>query len=166
MDTDIAPPPPHESRYERLARAFSAVYAETGSIATALEVLDTQRERAAVAKPAPDFPRRVLAAAASLFYVPAARLLRPGRHRDICSARWVAAWILRRHNWSTTKIGGFLGLDHSTVLHGLRRVAGSNELLLAARAAEAALERGSISEAAAWSRPESVDVHNLPIIRT
>lgn len=140
MDND-SPPLPHESRYDRLAEAFSRVYAETGSIATALEVLDTQRARQALAKPVPDLPKRVLAAAASFFHVPPARLLRPGRHRDICSARWVAAWMLRRRNWSTTKIGRFLGLDHSTVLHGLRRVADNQELLLMASAAEDRLER-------------------------
>ena len=136
MDND-SPPSPHESRYDRLAEAFSRVYAETGSIATTLEVLDTQRARELVAQPIPDLSKRVLAAAASLFHVvPPSRLLRPGRHRDICSARWVAAWVLRRRNWSTPKIGRFFCLDHSTVLHGLRRVAASQELLLIARAAE------------------------------
>jgi chromosomal replication initiation ATPase DnaA len=136
MENDIAPPA-HETAYDRLAQVFSRVYAETGSIATTLEVLDTQRARELVAKPTADLPKRVLAAAAALFHVtPPARLLRPGRHRDICSARWVAAWMLRRRNWSTLKIGRFLGLDHSTVLHGLRRVAASHELLLIARAAE------------------------------
>lgn len=141
MDHD-SPPPARESRYDRLAAAFSRVYAETGSIATTLEVLDTQRAREGVAESAPDLPKRVLAAAAALFHVtPPARLLRPGRHRDICSARWIAAWMLRRRQWSTLKIGRFLGLDHSTVLHGLRRVAGSENLLLIASAAEEALER-------------------------
>ena len=136
MENDITPPA-HETAYDRLAQVFRRVYAETGSIATTLEVLDTQRARELVAKPTPDLPKRVLAAAAALFHVtPPARLLRPGRHRDICSARWIAAWMLRRRNWSTVKIGRFLGLDHSTVLHGLRRVAESNELLLLARRAD------------------------------
>jgi chromosomal replication initiation ATPase DnaA len=135
MDNDSLPSP-HQSRYDRLAEAFSRVYAETRSIATTLEVLDTQRTRQAVAKPVPDLPKRVLAAAASFFHVPPARLLRPGRHRDICTARWIAAWIFRRRDWSTPKIGRFFGLDHSTVLHGLRRVAASQDLLLIARVAE------------------------------
>lgn len=136
MENDTAPPV-HETPYDRLAQVFSRVYAETGSIATTLEVLDTQRARELVAKPPPDLPKRVLATAAALFHVtPPARLLRPGRHRDICSARWVAAWILRRRRWSTVKIGRFFGLDHSTVLHGLRRVAASQELILQARLAE------------------------------
>jgi chromosomal replication initiation ATPase DnaA len=140
MENDTAPPT-HDTAYDRLAQVFSRVYAETGSIATTLEVLDTQRARELVAKPTPDLPKRVLAAAAALFHVtPPARLLRPGRHRDICSARWIAAWMLRRRKWSTVKIGRFLGLDHSTVLHGLRRVAASDVLLLAARMADDGLE--------------------------
>ena len=140
MDDDTQPTP-RETAYDRLAQTFSRVYAETGSIATTLEVLDTQRARELVAKAIPDLPKRVIAAAASLFHVvPAARILRPGRHRDICSARWIAAWLLRRRDWSTLKIGRYLGIDHSTVLHGLRRVAGSQDLLLAARAAERQLE--------------------------
>jgi chromosomal replication initiation ATPase DnaA len=136
MDNDITPPA-HHTAYDRLAQVFSRVYAETGSIATTLEVLVTQHVRELVAKPTPDLPKRVLAAAAALFHVtPPARLLRPGRHRDVCSARWIAAWMLRRRNWSTPKIGRFLGLDHSTVLHGLRRVAACENLLLMASAAE------------------------------
>ena len=136
MENDITPPT-HETPYDRLAEVFSRVYAETGSIATTLEVLDTQRARESVAKPMPDLPKRVLAAAAALFHVtPPARLLRAGRHRDICSARWIAAWMLRRRNWSTLKVGRFLGIDHSTVLHGLRRVAANKNLLLMASAAE------------------------------
>ena len=139
MDND-SPPSPHESRYDRLAEAFSRVYAETGSIATTLEVLDTQRARQWMAKPVPDLPKQVLNVAASVFYVPASRLLRPGRHRDICSARWIAAWLLRRRRWTTVKIGSYLRLDHSTVLHGLRRVANSHDLLLLARRADELLE--------------------------
>jgi chromosomal replication initiation ATPase DnaA len=134
-----APPlsEPGRDGYERLADVFSRVYAETNDIAIALEVLDVHRAREAHARPMPDLPKRVLAVSASLFnVVPPARLLRPGRHRDICSARWIAAWTLRRRGWSTLKIGRFLGLDHSTVLHGLRRVAERHELLLAATVAE------------------------------
>jgi chromosomal replication initiation ATPase DnaA len=135
MDDHTAPPPP-ASDYDRLAQVFSRVYAETSSIATALEVLDAHRAREAVANPTPDLPKRVLSVAASLFFVPASRLLDPSRHRDVCSARWIAAWLLHRRRWTSVKIGRLLGLDHSTVLHGLRRVARSDELLLVARAAE------------------------------
>ena len=129
-----------ESRYDRLAQVFSRVYAETHSVATALEVLDMHRAREAVARPIPDLPKHVLTIAASVFHVPASRLLQPGRHRDICSARWIASWLLHRRRWTTVKIGRYLGLDHSTVLHGLRRVANSDDLLLLARRADELLE--------------------------
>jgi chromosomal replication initiation ATPase DnaA len=121
------------ARYEALAEVFSRVYAETHDIATTLEVLDAHRAREELAPPRADLPQCILAAAAALFHVPPSRLLRPGRHRDLCCARWIAAWILRQHGWSTIKIGRFLGLDHSTVLHGLRRVAADHRLHLLAR---------------------------------
>jgi chromosomal replication initiation ATPase DnaA len=92
----------------------------------------------------------VIEIAASLFYVtPASRLLRPGRHRDLCSARWIAASLLRRQRWTLAKIAAFLKLDHSTVLHGLRRVSESEDLLRMARAAEELLR----SSATASVRP-------------
>jgi chromosomal replication initiation ATPase DnaA len=102
-------------------------------------VLDVHRARITVLPPGPELPQRVLAAAASVFNLPMSRLLRPGRHRDVCYARWVAAWMLRQRAWSTVKIGRFLGLDHSTILHGLRRVANDAHLMLHARAAETRL---------------------------
>lgn len=127
--------------YEQLADVFSHVYAATNDIAIALEVLDAHRARTAIARPTPDLAARAITVAAAIFHVvPSRRLLRPGRHRDICAARWIAAWVLHRRGWSTLKIGRFLGLDHSTVLHGLRRVANSRELLLCARDAEERIE--------------------------
>jgi hypothetical protein len=128
------------TRYDRLALVFSRVYAETQSVAIALEVLDTLRAREAVSRPSDDLPKQILTAAASMCQVSASRLLRPGRHRDICTARWIASWLFHKRRWTTVKIGRYLGLDHSTVLHGLRRVAHSHELLLLARTAEALLE--------------------------
>jgi chromosomal replication initiation ATPase DnaA len=139
MNADV-PSTDCDSRYDHLAQVFSRVFAETHSVATALEVLDVHRAREALARPVLDLPKQVLAAAAAVVHVPASRLLRPGRHRDLCAARWIAAWLLHRRRWTTVKIGRFLGLDHSTVLHGLRRVAASHELLLLARSAESLLE--------------------------
>lgn len=128
-------------RYERLADVFSRVYEATNDIAITLEVLDAHRAREVIARPRSDLAARVLAVAAATFHViPPRRLLQPGRHRDICSARWVASWILRRQGWSTVKVGRYLGLDHSTVLHGLRRVAERHQLLICARDAEARLQ--------------------------
>jgi chromosomal replication initiation ATPase DnaA len=129
-------------RYEQLAAVFSRVYEATNDIAIALEVLDAHRAREVIGRPSPDLAARVVAIAAALFHVvPSGRLLRPGRHRDICAARWIASWLLHRRGWSTLKIGRYFGIDHSTVLHGLRRVADSGELLLSARQAETRLGR-------------------------
>jgi chromosomal replication initiation ATPase DnaA len=140
---------PPGSEYERLADRFSRIYAETGSIAATLELLDAERA-GDTSSTAIDLqlPNHVLDVAASLYYVkPARRLLRPGSHRDICAARWIASWLLRKHGWTTLKIGRFLSVDHSTVIHGLRRVAADATLrrmvclaaeLLASRSARVA----------------------------
>jgi len=84
------PDSPSDDYQQLLAGVFSRVYAETHDIATTLEVLDAHRTPELVPRPTADLPHRVLAMAAALFHVPASRLLRPGRHRDICSARWIA----------------------------------------------------------------------------
>jgi chromosomal replication initiation ATPase DnaA len=120
---------------------FSRVYADARSIAIALEVLDAYRAREAlVGLPYPDLPRRVLAIAASLFDVPVKRLLERNRCSDVTSARYVAAWVLRRQRWSYGKIADLFGLDHSTIIHGLRKVVTTSHLLLAAQKAEQFLD--------------------------
>lgn len=125
------------STYQRYADVFSRVYADAHSIAIALEVLDVYRAREALLGPADqELPRRVVATAASLFQVPAKRLLERNRRADVTSARYVAAWILRRRRWPYTKIAELFGLDHSTIIHGLRKVARSSHLLLSALKAE------------------------------
>lgn len=121
---------PPGSDYERLADLFTTIYAETRSIAATLELLDARRA-AEISTPVIDLdlPNRIIEVAASFFHVrPPRRLLRPGRHRDICAARWVASWLLRQQGWTTLKIGRFFSIDHSTVIHGLQRVA--NDLAL------------------------------------
>jgi chromosomal replication initiation ATPase DnaA len=127
--------------YERYAAIFSTVHAETHSIAIALEVLDASRAREAIICP-PDryLPTRIIAIAASLFCVPPQSVMQRRRHRDITSARYVAAWLLRRHHWSTTKIGAFLHLDHSTIVHGLQKVSRDQSLYAAAQSAEKLLD--------------------------
>jgi chromosomal replication initiation ATPase DnaA len=138
----ILPPAPADhaeapiSEYERLAHRFSSIYAETHSIAVTLEMLDAERARATSTTVDPRLPHRVLEVAASLYYVrPPNRLLRPGSHRDICAARWIASWLLRQQGWTLLKIGRFLSVDHSTVLHGLRRVTSDATLRRMAHAA-------------------------------
>jgi len=132
--TDGRQPP---SAYERYADVFSRVYADAHSIAIALEVLDTYRAREVLTRPADqDLPKRVLAISASLFHVPVKRLLERNRRADVTSARYVAAWVLRRRGWSFAKIAALFGLDHSTIIHGIRKVATTSDLLLAALKAE------------------------------
>lgn len=128
---------PPASEYDRLAGRFSSIYAETRSIAVTLELLDAERARdTQTAAIDLQLPNHVLEVAASLYYVkPPTRLLRPGSHRDICAARWVASWLLRKQGWTTLKIGRFLSVDHSTVIHGLRRVAADASLSRVAHAA-------------------------------
>jgi chromosomal replication initiation ATPase DnaA len=134
------PAPPPGTSYERWATVFSRVHAEVGSIAVALEVLDTYRARQSL-RPRPiDVPRRILALSAAVFYVPVHRLLERNRHRDVADARYVAAWVLRRRRWGYEKIAEFFGLDHSTIIHGLRKVAANDHLLLAASKVEHTLE--------------------------
>lgn len=145
MDTaseaiESPPEPPPAATYDRWATVFSRVHAEVGSIAIALEVLDTYRAREAL-RPRPiNVPRRILALSAAALYVPVHRLLERNRHRDIANARYVAAWMLRRRRWAYEKIAEFLGLNHSTIIHGLRKVAANDDLLLAASKAEQLLE--------------------------
>ena len=94
------------------------------------------------ALPDADLPSRVLTISAALFSVPIDRLHQRLRHRDVTSARYVAAWLLSRRHWASTKIGSHLGLDHSTVLHGIRRVETTDHLRTIACKAELLLGLG------------------------
>jgi len=125
------------SAYERYADVFSRAYSQTRSIPMSLEILDAYRTHEAHTLPADiGFHGRVVALAASLFNLPAERLFEPGRRKDVTSARYVAAWILRRHHWAHAKIGELFNLDHSTIVHGVRKVGSTNHLRLAAVKAE------------------------------
>jgi hypothetical protein len=141
--TSAGPPPANDTadtspgRYERYAMVFSRIYKETGSIAVALEVYDAYRAREAAAPPRrPDLPTLVVDIVARWFSVKPKLLFDSNRHRDVTSARYVAAWILFRHQWAKAKIADYFHLDHSTVIHGLRKVASDNTLLVAAHLAE------------------------------
>ena len=126
--------------YRRHAEVFCRVFHETGSLEIALEVYDAYRTREALAPARPDLLDRVLTVSGSLFGVPRKRVLERRRHNHLTSARYVAAWLLRRRQWSMPRIGEVLGLDHSTVLSGLRKVANTTELLVAAHKAELLLQ--------------------------
>lgn len=50
-------------------------------------------------------------------------LRRRTRRREVCEARQVAAYLLRRDtDYSTTRIGQMLHLDHSSVSHSVKAV--------------------------------------------
>jgi hypothetical protein len=121
--------------YDRYADIFSLAHRETKSIPTALKILDAYRTREQL-PPEVDLPTRVIELASALFSVPVARFKEPGRHRDKTSARYVAAWILSRQHWTSRKIAEELGLEASTVRHGLAHVEKTDYLRAAACTAE------------------------------
>jgi chromosomal replication initiation ATPase DnaA len=126
-----------ENPYTRWANIFARAHSDTQSIAMALEVLDAVREQehAARSQVAREVDR-ILEVAASLFGVPVKRLSERNRRQDFTSARYVAAALLRRRGWTTTKLGDLFGLDHSTIVTGLQRVETTHHLLVAVAKAE------------------------------
>jgi len=69
-------------------------------------------------------PDTVLKAVAEYFNLPVEALCGKSRARDIADARHIAMYLLREDgHLRTTDIGRILGgRDHSTVIHGLRKV--------------------------------------------
>jgi chromosomal replication initiation ATPase DnaA len=50
-----------------------------------------------------------------------ATLKQPCRRQHIVRARWAAFALLRERRWSLSRIAAWFGMDHTTVLYGLRR---------------------------------------------
>lgn len=97
--------------------------------------------------------REVLEAIATAYVVDVEQLPSRARNAHLAEARHVAFWILhRRQSWSLQAIGDWLDRDHSSVLHGVRRVDADSRLReLAAQlhaAARAAGVRRAPQEAA------------------
>ena len=70
----------------------------------------------------------VLIAAATTFGLPALRLTGPRRHQEVVLARHVAMYLCRELTDSTLKeIGKEFRRDHSSVTHGIRKIAGRRE---------------------------------------
>ena len=137
-----------DSPYARWADIFARAHNDTHSIATALEVLDAIREHERIAPPPIDYEvDRILTIAASLFSVPVKRLRERNQRQDVTSARYVAAVLLRRRRWTTTKIGDLFGLDHSTIVSGLSKVENTHHLLVAAAKAEQLLALDGVDSA-------------------
>ncbi len=136
-----------DNPYARWADIFARAHNDTHSIATALEVLDAIREHERLSPPPVDNEvDRILAIAASLFSVPLKRLRERSQRQDVTSARYVAAMLLRRRRWTTTKIGDLFGLDHSTIVGGIQKVENTPHLFVAAAKAEQLLSLDGAGE--------------------
>lgn len=72
---------------------------------------------------------QVLAAVAAAYVVDDVEQLRARtRNARMSEARHLVFWILHQRCWSAPAIGELMDRDHTTVLHGVRRVEGSPEL--------------------------------------
>jgi hypothetical protein len=68
------------------------------------------------------FFERAVAAIEAAFGIARSDLLSPRRKRRFARARFALFLLLRdATNWSLPKIGGFIGRDHTTIMHGLRQ---------------------------------------------
>lgn len=56
------------------------------------------------------------------FNVTREQLVGKDRHASLALARHVAAWLLRQHGYSFPEIGAMLARDHSSIMHGVRKV--------------------------------------------
>ncbi|MFD4328314.1 helix-turn-helix domain-containing protein [Nocardioides sp. NPDC058538] len=73
---------------------------------------------------------QVLAAVAAAYVVDVEQLHGRARNAPLAEARHVAFWILhRRRCWLLQAVGDWLDRDHSSVLHGVRRVDADSRLL-------------------------------------
>lgn len=80
--------------------------------------------------------REIAAEVAGAHGVPLKRLLSPSRFTPVVRARWEAMARIRAVQWpdgrpryTLPQIGRFLGRDHTTVIHGIRRHADVSALL-------------------------------------
>ena len=71
---------------------------------------------------------------AKAFGLSEAQLVGPSRKPDLVRARWIAAYRMREEaQASTSLIGLTLNRDHSSILHAIRKVEASPDLLARAR---------------------------------
>jgi Bacterial dnaA protein helix-turn-helix len=136
-DSPTSDPSEPSTPYSRWAEIFARAHNDTHSIAVALEVVDAIRQHeGSDPPPITHEVDRILAIVAGLFDMPVKRLRERSRRQDVTSARYVAAMLLRQRRWTTTKLGDYFGLDHSTIVCGLQKVANTHHLLIAAAKAE------------------------------
>jgi chromosomal replication initiation ATPase DnaA len=83
--------------------------------------------------------QRVFDASCHHFSVTADDVLSGKRDRVHVDARHVAMWLMRDAGRSYPEIGNEIGVDHSTVMNGVKRVEGDERLLATACEIRAAL---------------------------
>ena len=76
--------------------------------------------------------QRVFDASCAHFGVSADDVLGGRRDRVFVDARHVAMWLMRDADRSYPEIGNELGVDHTTVMNGVKRVEGDERLLATA----------------------------------
>lgn len=69
-----------------------------------------------------DYTERVIGVVANYYGISVEDILGHRRHYRMALARHVIAYILHLDGAGPSEIGGLLGRDHSTVLHGIKRV--------------------------------------------
>jgi len=88
------------------------------------------------------------------------KLLGVLRYADICRARHMAMWIIRRNtSLSLPQIGAIFNRDHTSVIHALRKVESAPKLLLASKVVEDAylMEIGAPERDERAGRPMPID---------
>ena len=87
-----------------------------------------------------DFSERTINLTAYHMGVTVADIKGNSRFRDVSQARHVAGWLLRESGHTLMEVGALLGgKDHTTVMHGCKRVEADEELMAHALVIRSAL---------------------------
>lgn len=81
--------------------------------------------------------------AAATHGVTPADIAGPSRHRNVTQARQIACWIAHDVGATYSAIGAVINRDHTTVMHGCRRVENSHALLAMARVIRDGAQQGA-----------------------
>lgn len=86
-------------------------------------IADLREQALGIAATEDERERRLLVAVATWYSVTIDQMLSTSRAREVVAARAVTSHLLREAGRSLPDIGALLGKDHTTVMHGCRRVA-------------------------------------------
>jgi hypothetical protein len=134
--------------HQQLATRSHGADVETPSTTDALRFIEQDASRA--------FARLVFDSAARLLAIPPGRLRARGRQGDVLKATWVTAWVLEDQGVKRRRIAHNLELDRTAVLHGLKRVRETPELLAVAVAVSAEISRAGTTDHASAAALELV----------